>query len=250
MSSSPFFVNHSLREWSNVDSPRRAGVSSFGVGGTNAHVVLEEAPPRPPSGPSHAWHLLPLSAKSGAALDGASSTLADFLRSHPETPLADVAFTLQRGRSSFDFRRAVVARCPKEASAILSGEVPGKSIGPERAGDREVIFMFPGGGAQYCSAARGLYSQLPEFKQQVDACLGAMDARIAAAVSRLMLLAPEEVTVADRDLAERPSVGLPMLFAIEFATAQYWLARGVKPAALIGHSLGDTRQRACPASWR
>ena len=239
VSSSPFFVNHSLREWSNVDSPRRAGVSSFGVGGTNAHVVLEEAPPRPPSGPSHPWHLLPLSAKTGAALDGASSALADFLRSHPETQLADVAFTLQRGRSSFDFRRAVAARCPKEASAILSGEVPGKSIGPERAGDREVIFMFPGGGAQYCGAARGLYSQLPEFKQQVDACLGAMDARIAAAVSRLMLVAPEEVTVTDRELAERPSVGLPMLFAIEFATAQYWLARGVKPAALIGHSLGE-----------
>jgi amino acid adenylation domain-containing protein len=239
VSSSPFFVNHSLREWSNVDSPRRAGVSSFGVGGTNAHVVLEEAPPRPPSGPSHPWHLLPLSAKTGAALDGASSALADFLRSHPETPLADVAFTLQRGRSSFDFRRAVVARCPKEASAILSGEVPGKSIGPERAGDRDVIFMFPGGGAQYCGAARGLYSQLPEFKQQVDACVRAMDARIAAAVSRLVLLAPEEVTVADRELAERPSVGLPMLFAIEFATAQYWLARGVKPAALIGHSLGE-----------
>jgi acyl transferase domain-containing protein/glutamate-1-semialdehyde aminotransferase len=239
LAASPFFVNDSLREWSATDSPRRAGVSSFGVGGTNAHVVLEEAPRRPSSGPSGMWHVLPLSAKTGAALDGASRALADFLRRHLEVPLADVAFTLQRGRSAFDFRRAVVAQHAMDAGAILTGEHSVKGIGPERATDRQVVFMFPGGGAQYCGAARGLCLQLPEFKQHVDACLRALDPKTAATVTRLIHLASDQVTDADRDLAERPSVGLPMLFAIEFATAQYWIARGVTPTALIGHSLGE-----------
>jgi acyl transferase domain-containing protein len=235
---SPFVVNATLRDWEGP-TPRRAGVSSFGVGGTNAHVVLEEAPSRPASGPSRPVHVLPLSAKSEAALQQASLELADFLRSHPDVPLADVAFTLQRGRAALDVRRAIVARSASEAAQSLAGDAPARSLPVERALDRQLIFMFPGGGAQYAGAARGLCEALPEFERWIMECLGTLDATVSTTVDRLIRVAAADMTDADHQLAEQPSIGLPMLFAVEYAVAQYFLARGSTPTALIGHSLGE-----------
>ncbi len=116
---SPFYVNAWLADWTVADGPRRAGVSSFGIGGTNAHVILEEAPPAPPASPSRERQLLLLSARTPAALEAATRNLADFLDAHPEQDLADVAWTLQVGRQVFEHRRFVVSEAIEDAVAAL-----------------------------------------------------------------------------------------------------------------------------------
>ena len=117
----PFYVNTALSEWRAGDHPRRAGISSFGVGGTNAHLVLEEAPALRPGDPGRPWQLLVLSAKTATALEAMAANLAAHLRAHPEQPLADVAYTLQLGRRSFDHRRALLCADREDAIAALSG---------------------------------------------------------------------------------------------------------------------------------
>ena len=119
--SSPFVVNASLRPWERGTTPRRAGISSLGIGGTNAHVILEEAPaPEPTDAPARAMQLLPLSAKTPSALDAATDRLATWLREHPDASLADVAFTLQEGREAHDQRRVVAAASVAEAATALA----------------------------------------------------------------------------------------------------------------------------------
>ena len=121
---SPFYVNTKLCEWRTNGTPRRAGVSSFGFGGTNAHVVLEEAPTPPPSGKSRPWQLLMLSAKTPSALEMATANLAAHLKQHPHLKLADVAYTLQVGRRAFDHRRILVCQDPHRAVNILEDPQP------------------------------------------------------------------------------------------------------------------------------
>jgi acyl transferase domain-containing protein len=166
---SPFYVNSELRPWPRNGAPRRAGVSAFGFGGTNAHVVLEEAPQLPPATPSARSHqLLLLSAKSPRALAAASLRLADHLRSHPGLDLADVAYTLQRGRKGFDHRRALVCRDLDEAVALLSD--PSSEGVYTGHGERVTgaAFLFPGLGDQHLHMAAGLYAAEPVFRAEVD----------------------------------------------------------------------------------
>ncbi|HSP77942.1 MAG TPA: type I polyketide synthase, partial [Myxococcaceae bacterium] len=151
---SPFVVNTELTEWTGP-SPRMAGVSSFGFGGTNAHVILEEAPPAEPTAEARPWQLVVLSARTASALEVATDQLAAHLREHPELPLADVAYTLQVGRRGFEHRRALVCRSTEEAAAALEARAPERMLsGARRAGERPVVFMFPGQGAQYVDMAR------------------------------------------------------------------------------------------------
>ncbi|HEY4027179.1 MAG TPA: type I polyketide synthase, partial [Candidatus Dormibacteraeota bacterium] len=152
----PFFVNTRLREWPRGSAPRRAGVSSFGIGGTNAHVVLEEATPATGLPAGQGPWLLPLSARTGPALDRAAANLARHLRERPELALADVAHTLQLGRRQFEQRAVVVAGDREGAAAALAGEAPGLRRG-HAAGEPPVTFLFPGQGAQHVGMGRGLY---------------------------------------------------------------------------------------------
>src|SRR5690606_24430877 len=150
-----------------TDTPRRAGVSSFGVGGTNAHVVVEEAP-RPKAraeivGPA----LLVLSARNEAALARASERLSAYLGEHPELPLADVAFTLACGRRHFEHRRALVVSGAAEARAALKGATAGK---PTLRSAPEVVFVFPGQGSQHAGMGRALYGAFPVFRAALDRC--------------------------------------------------------------------------------
>src|SRR5262249_23158343 len=148
----PFYVNTALRPWSS-DGPRRAAVSAFGLGGTNAHVILEEAPARTPAPGSSAWELLPLSARTPAALTAVSHRLGAALDRTDAAPLADVAFTLQEGRTPHAVRTAVVARDAQAAIGQLRA-IDGAGL---IARDRSVVFMFPGGGAQHPSAGHDLF---------------------------------------------------------------------------------------------
>ncbi|HEY0556706.1 MAG TPA: acyltransferase domain-containing protein, partial [Thermoanaerobaculia bacterium] len=231
----PFRINAALEPWTSK-GPRRAGVSSFGIGGTNAHVVLEEAPPREaPEAPGAADEpeLLLLSARTAEVLEIAASRLGRHLEAHPEIRLADVAHTLRLGRKAMEVRRFVVAAGVEDAIAALA-EPP--RIATPLAGEREVVFLFPGQGAQHSGMAAGLYEREPAFRAAIDACSE--------------VLAPLGIDLKalldHGDLTETAEVQ-PALFAVEYALAQVWISRGVKPAAVLGHSLGEL-VAACVAS--
>ncbi len=236
---SPFRVNDRLTDWPRRGGPRRAGVNSLGVGGTNAHVVLEEAPAVAASEASDwPFQVLTLSARSASALGEASSRLAAHLRAHPEQALADVAFTLKEGRRAFEHRRVLVAKSPEEAAAMLEAGDPRRVFTQRRVGDApEVVFMFPGGGAQYPNMARDLYETEPVFAEWMDrglAALGSMEAEVRG------LWLPEagfEAAAAER--LRRPSLQLPLILIVEIALARLWESWGVTPSVLIGHSMGE-----------
>ncbi|MCR8549104.1 SDR family NAD(P)-dependent oxidoreductase [Salipiger sp. P9] len=236
---SPFMVNDSLTPWPQTGRPRRAGVNALGVGGTNAHVVLEEAPARAPSGESDwPFQILTLSARSKAALDEGAKRLAAHLRAHPEQPLADVAWTLKEGRRAFEKRRIVVAENHEEAARLLEEDAP-RRVHSHSALDRpETVFMFPGGGAQYAGMAHDLYETEPVFAEWMDRGLDAL-AEISDHDIRALWL-PEDGAREDADAAlTRPSLQLPLIMITEYALAQLWMSWGVTPAALAGHSMGE-----------
>jgi amino acid adenylation domain-containing protein len=233
--SSPFYVNTALREWRS-EGPRRAGVSSFGIGGTNAHAILEEAPPRPPGSPSRRWQLLPLSAATASALDGATTELAAHLRNHPELDLADVAYTLQVGRRAFPHRRVAVCRDAGEAAGALAELAPGavRSRFEERAG-RPVVFLFPGQGAQHAGMAAALYGAEEGFRQSFDRCAELLLPDLGLDLRQALLGSAED---AAPHLA-RTVVVQAALFVVEYGLAQLFIGWGIAPAAMLGHSIGE-----------
>ena len=234
----PFFVNARLRDWDAAGAPRRAGVSSLGVGGTNAHVVLEEAPARAASGASRRHQLLLLSARSESSLERASERLADHLRAHPELPLADVAHTLRVGRRGFERRRMLVCSDPAEAAlALESGDPKRLPTGQALRARRQVAFLFPGGGAQYPAMGRGLYESEPVYRRALDEGLALLEPAHRAEIHALLFAAPDDAQAEAR--FERPSLQLPAIFLVEYALAQLWRSWGIEPAALIGHSMGE-----------
>ncbi|MBN2629189.1 MAG: SDR family NAD(P)-dependent oxidoreductase [Rhodobacteraceae bacterium] len=235
---SPFRVNDRLTPW---QAPvLRAGVNSLGVGGTNAHVVLEAAPARGPSGASD-WPFQPLviSARSKAALDAASGRLAAHLRSHPDQPLADVAWTLKQGRRAFDKRRVLVADSHEGAATLLEGSDPRRVFTHDWLGDDpDVVFMFPGGGAQYAGMARDLYQTEPVFADWMDRGLALLKPKLDYDLHGLWLPEPGAEAAAEAAL-KKPSVQLPLIMITEFALAKLFESWGVTPAALVGHSMGE-----------
>ncbi len=235
----PFHVNAAAVPWRTGRLPRRAGVSSFGIGGTNAHVVLEEAPEQPAPPPAErAPELLLLSAHTPAALEAASERLAAHLRSHPEADLADVALTLRLGRRQLALRQALVARDATEAAAALEEAAPERvwtAEAPDEA--RRVAFLFPGQGAQEAGMAAALYAREPVFRAEVDACCELLAGQGLPGL-RDLLAAPADDRAAAARLAET-EVAQPALFTVEYALARLWTSWGVQPAALLGHSLGE-----------
>jgi acyl transferase domain-containing protein/acyl carrier protein/SAM-dependent methyltransferase len=237
---SPFYVNTALREWQTEDgTPRRAGVSALGFGGTNAHVIVEEAPPLPESGDGRPWQLLLLSAKTETALENSSANLASYLRSHHEHSLADIAYTLQAGRKSFAHRRAIVCRDRDEALALLEGQEPQRVLtGFDERAERPVAFLFSGQGAQYVNMGRDLYEQERVFRETVDLCCDLVIQHLDLDLRELLYPADERIEAATEQLTQT-AYAQPALFVIEYALAQLWRSWGVRPAALIGHSIGE-----------
>ncbi len=169
--SSPFYVNTTLKPWEKNGVARRAGISSFGIGGTNAHIILQETPELEPSDPAQPYQLLVLSAKTATALDTATANLAAYLREHGDLNLADVAGTLQLGRSSFNYRRALVCRDLPDAVERLAAAGTGRHPATHQTNrDRPVAFLFPGVGDHYAGMARELYHTAPAFAETVDRC--------------------------------------------------------------------------------
>jgi acyl transferase domain-containing protein/thioesterase domain-containing protein/acyl carrier protein len=237
---SPFQVNDRLTDWTSHKGPRRAGVNSLGVGGTNAHVVVEEAPERAASDEADfPFQLLALSARSKKALDDGGAKLAEHLRGRTDQPLADVAWTLKEGRRAFDRRRVIVAETHEEAAELLEQNDPRRVFTHQVVGqDPDVVFMFPGGGAQYAGMARDLYETEPVFADWMDKGLEILQPKLDYDIRALWL--PEEgAEDAANEALKKPSVQLPLIMITEYALAQLWMSWGVKPAALIGHSMGE-----------
>jgi acyl transferase domain-containing protein/thioesterase domain-containing protein len=237
---SPFQVNHTLSPWISHKGPRRAGVNSLGVGGTNAHAVVEEAPERPASEPSDwPFQLLVVSGRSRAAVDANAKALAAHLRAHPDLPLADVAYTLKQGRRAFEHRRVMVAATHEEAVTLLEGTDTRRVFNHSHLGDDpEVVFMFPGGGAQYAGMARELYATEPVFQDWMDRGLDVLQRKLDYDIRAIWLPEADQHASAVEKL-KRPSVQLPLIMIVEYALAQLWMSWGLKPAALVGHSMGE-----------
>lgn len=242
---SPFYVNTELKEWKSNGTPRRAGVSSFGIGGTNAHLILEEAPPRPTPAEAEEssagnvtkpCHLLLLSAKSASALDTAAMNLAAYLRQHPEYKLADVAYTLTLGRSAFSYRRMFVCRDLSEAQHVLSTHQSAPLL-TNTASAPPIVFMFSGQGSQYVGMGRELYQSEPIFREQVDHCSELLKPHLGFDL-RTVLYPVDGQTDSTLTL-QQTAVAQPALFVTSYALAKLWEAWGVRPHAMIGHSIGE-----------
>ena len=229
----PFYVAASMASWDPA-GPRRAGVSSFGIGGTNAHAVLEEAPaPAPRTGTPRPVQALVLSARTEPALDAALRNLADHFEAHPGTDLSDAAFTLQLGRVEMAWRAAVPAADADEAVRALRA-----ARGTEARTDPPVAFLFPGQGAQHVRMAAGVYAAEPVFRDALDECAEVLRPELGFDL-RGVLFPPagEEDAAAER--LGRTAVTQPALFAVEYALARLWTSWGVRPDAMLGHSVGE-----------
>jgi amino acid adenylation domain-containing protein len=229
---SPFFVAAEAVEWKSGDVPRRAGISSFGLGGTNAHLLIEEAPSRRASDPAAGAQLLLLSARTDAALARRCADLADWLEQRENANLADLAYTLMVGRRRFEKRVALVCTDRKDAIDKLRRMAPGEVLRASSAAEEPpVAFLFPGGGSQYAGMARELYAVLPEFQKALDDCSSIYEARTGHSLIECIHQA--------EGAFDQPSVALPALFAVDYAMASVWLSWGVRPEAMIGHSMGE-----------
>jgi len=236
---SPFRVISELTPWPRSETPRRAGVSSFGVGGTNAHAVLEEAPRPVPSRPSRAKQLLLVSARSAGALDAAKRALADHLaKSGEPQSLADVAFTLHVGRRAFRHRSAFVCDTATGVVAQLRESAARPSTRATLTTPPSVVFLFPGQGAQYVGMGRALYEDEPVFREALDECAELLRPHLELDLRTVMHPTNGDAAASAAALRETRFTQ-PALFAIEYALAKLWESWGVKPSAMIGHSVGE-----------
>jgi acyl transferase domain-containing protein/acyl carrier protein len=254
---SPFYVNRELRPMSGA--PSRAGVSSFGIGGTNVHVVLEEAPAAvEPQASARPFDLIMLSARTPAALDAATGRLADHLDTHPDVHLADAAFTLRHGRRAFSERRFVVASDRDDAIAalrdpqrIVTGSAP--SARPSTA------FMFPGLGDHYAAMGWEMYCTEPSFRESIDRSAALLKNHLPGDIRDFLYagcdwahpkLEPPAKTGGGLDLRamlgkkaaapdDHPAAAQPAIFVTEVALAGLLQSWGIEPEAMIGHSIGE-----------
>lgn len=254
---SPFYVNTQLRDWKRAKHPRRAGVSSFGIGGTNAHVILEEAPPQPESARNaRGWQLIPISARSDEAVQSIAANLRERLQDDSSVGLSDLAYTLQTGRKRFERRRCWVAATSSELIEELARPLDAsrKVQLAEGKAEPSVVFLFPGLGDHRVDMARELYQREPLFRECFDQCCRIFQEE--SGVDPTATLYPDR-PVRDqgggasfkswvRDQGRGPSGPLdrtllaqPAVFAVEYALARLWMSWGVHPQAMIGYSVGE-----------
>ncbi len=238
--SSPFYPVEKHRAWTPPEGvPRRAGVSSFGVGGTNVHVVLEEAPAPRPALSARRLELVPLSAKTTEALERSAAELAEAFGRDGAPELPDAAYTLAVGREEFSERLFVVAADAADAHAALrekSRRV--KQTAPD--GDRSLVYLFPGQGAQHVDMCRALYESERVFRDAVDrGCEGLRPILDLDLRSVLYPTGSEDERKSAAKTLTQTSVTQPALFVIEYALAELWESWGFTPEVMIGHSVGE-----------
>jgi len=238
---SPFYVNTELKPWDTNGASRRAGVSSFGIGGTNAHVILEEAPvldsPKPDV--DRPFHLLSLSAKSAKALNEMAKQYREHLASNSISSIADVCFTANVGREHHKHRLALVADDRTQMGELLAAFAAGKEpdglfTGKANKSKPKIAFLFTGQGSQYVNMGRELYEQAPTFRETIDRCDELLRPYLEVPLNSVLY--PED---GETSPINETAYTQPALFAIEYALAQLWLSWGIQPEVAIGHSLGE-----------
>ena len=231
---SPFAASAEAADWASDGQPRRAGVSSFGIGGTNAHAVLEEAPAATASQAPREPQLLLLSARTSTALEQATTRLADHLQAHPQLALANVAWTLQVGRRAFEHRRVVVASSAEQAVARLRRPQIAPVFSASHRGEpAPVAFLFSGQGSQHSGMGAELYRSEPVFRDAVDRCATLLQPALGRDLRTLMFLEEHRAALDETHLTQ------PALFVTEYALASLWMAWGVQPQSMLGHSIGE-----------
>ncbi|MGH8060920.1 MAG: amino acid adenylation domain-containing protein [Pseudoxanthomonas sp.] len=226
---SPFVVQERLREWPRTAEPRRAGISAFGFGGTNAHVVLQEAPESPSSIESaRKAQLLVVSGRTPEALQANCQALAASL-ADTVAPLADIGHTLRVGRRAFAHRHAIVAGSVAEAAQLLAEPL---ALRASAEGMPEIAFLCPGQGSQYTAMGHGLYLTEPAFRTAYDECCDILQG-LSGSDPRLQFFS------ADPDALLPTRITQPAIFVLEYALARLWMHWGIVPTALIGHSVGE-----------
>jgi amino acid adenylation domain-containing protein len=236
---SPFMPADRLIPFPRGKEPRRSAVSSFGFGGTNVHMILEEAPERRPLTPPRPVQLMLLSARTPSALDAYANSLARHLEKAPESAFADTAFTLQVGRKQFAHRRFVVAGNPKEAVGLLHQPHPMR-CGSKRCERRDppVVFLFGGQGTQYVNMGQNLYQGEPLFRAIVDDCCECLKPHLGRDLRELLYPRSGDEETARQSLQDT-FFTQPSIFVIEYALARLWQSFGVQPAVMVGHSIGE-----------
>ncbi len=235
---SPFYVADKLIEWKSAGAPRRAVVNCLGFGGTNAHLVLEEAPKVVAETAVSGSQLLVLSAKSAAALDAITQNLAEYLARHPKTSLAHAAFTLQIGRQAFSHRRMLVCRDQADAVAALRSGDAKRLVTAKEATAPSLVFLFPGQGAQHAAMGRELYRTQEIFKTELDRCAEILRAALGLDLREVLYPSTAKMAWAAEQFAQA-RVTQPALFAVDYALAKLWLSWGIKPQVMLGHSVGE-----------
>ncbi|WP_371859710.1 SDR family NAD(P)-dependent oxidoreductase [Tengunoibacter tsumagoiensis] len=235
----PFYVNTTVQPWQNERYPLRAGVSSFGIGGTNAHVILEEAPVQEPSSRERDWKLLLLSAKSQESLERMTDNLVEDLRKHPEKSLADVAYTLQVGRQGFEYRRGLVCRTQQEAIDLFSSRSPQLRSDLSTNGKHSIVFLFPGNGAHYVAMGRELYEQEAFFRHELETCFDILRTDAGIDVKPILYPGADADSAQCKQAMASMEYSQPIIFCLEYALAQLLMHWGIQPSAMIGYSFGE-----------
>jgi len=237
LENSPFYITAELRDWESPDGgPLRAGVSAFGVGGTNAHVVIEEAPGGASSPSGRSGQLLTLSAKSARAVERAKETLAERLEQDPGANVADVAYTLSMGRHGFEHRWSAVCRDVPDAIRALRGD--GSGVSSAVRPDARVCFLFPGQGSQRVSMGRDLFETEPVFRARMQQCAELLKPYLGLDLLRVLYPDPSSADAAAAQL-NRTALAQPAIFAVAYSMAELWASWGVRPHAMLGHSVGE-----------
>lgn len=238
LESTPFVVNTEHKNWLQENGIRVAAVSSFGMGGTNAHLLLTEAPSPAKASDGKEFHLLPISAKSpqalGVAIENAISALQN-----DDVDLADVAYTYAMGRRTFNYRNLILAKDRKQAISALSKMLPAQLLAADgQPGRKQLVFMFSGQGTQYVNMAIECYQEEPVFKQVIDECCEKLRAWLALDLREILWpkLFPSDGPVTRINQTQYTQ---PALFVIEYALSQLWSSWGIRANALIGHSVGE-----------
>ncbi len=233
---SPFLVNTHLKEWKSNGSPLRAGVSSFGIGGTNAHVILEEAP-KISSETQRKYGLFLLSAKSKEVLNSYTKNLGQYLKNNNINTI-HAAYTLAVGRKHFNERRIVVDRDRHEIAAAMEQLDPKKILEASKVEDNEnvnIVFMFSGQGSQYIKMGKDLYEKEKVFKETFDYCNEYLNKLIGVDFRKIVYPNPSDKSfdINDTEFAQ------PLLFIIEYSMSKLLMSWGISPEAMVGHSIGE-----------
>lgn len=237
--SSPFYINNKLSEWPNNFEKRRAGVSSFGIGGTNVHVVLEQAPEQISSESKQPWFILPLSSKTEIALNKSSNNLFNFLKKNSHLNIADIAYTLQTGRKNFDYKQFIICKDTEDAINVLENNNHKQIFnGVTEIQNPPVVFMFTGQGSQYVNMAYELYLINSYFREKVDYCSKILKEFIDIDIKDIIY--PKEDNINDSlEKINQTLIAQPAIFIIEYALAKLIMKLGISPESMIGHSLGE-----------